>query len=262
MALNFETGDPAAPRGHALIYFTDISDPARVGASYIVVLPVNVDISKYVPPFLAGQIESMSASEMSAFSFPPAPEPVDSVEHAREIADRRGDDLLFGGAQRLDDAANLMGLVGDLTSQYKAIYDEYAKSFAASALDGGEGEGGVDVLDGEVGDGASGVDDFLYGLMSESDLLTEVTNLVGKLRYALEGGDTATAEESEKRIRAAGKLLPENRRADLLADAAAARGAKAEQLARLYLERAYGLLREDYRAVQGVEEQIKELTGE
>lgn len=265
MALNFETGDPAAPRGHALVYFTDISDPQRVGASYIVVLPVNVDIAKYVPPFLAGQIESMGSSDMSAFSFPPAPEPLDSVEHARAIADKRHDDLLYGGAQRLDDAANLMGLVGDITVEYRALYDEYARGFAGV----GDGAATADELAGDAvaGDAAledgepEVVDDFLYGLMSESDLLNEVTNLVGKLRYALEGGDTATAEESELRIRAAGKFLPENRRANLLADAAAERGARAEQLARLYLERAYGLLREDYRAVQGVEDQIKELTG-
>lgn len=256
MTLNFETGDPASPRGHALIYFTDISDPSRVGASYVVVLPVNVDIAKYVPPFLAGQIESMGSTDMSAFSFPPAPEPVDSVEHARAIAEKRGDDLLFGGAHRLDDSANLMGLVGEITSEYRALYDEYAKSFASQAT------GDPEALDGPDGGESEVVDDFLYSLMSESDLLSEVTNLVGKLRYAIEGGDRATAEESEMRIRAAGKFMPENRRADLLADAAAGDGPNAEQLARLYLERAYGLLREDYRAVQGAEDQIKQLTGE
>lgn len=257
MALNFESGDPGAPRGHALVYFTDVIDPARVGASYIVVLPVNVDIAKYVPPFLAGQIESMSGAEMSAFSFPPAPEPVDSVDHARLIAESRDDDLLYGGPQRLDDAANLMGLVGDITTEYRALYDEFAKSFSGgSELDG---KPGADVLE-EGGEG-EGVDDFLYGLMSEAELLAEMTTLVGKLRYAVEGGDRATAEESEKRIRAAGKLMPENRRADLLADAAAGRGPNADQLARLYLERAYGLLKEDYRAVKGADDQIKQLTG-
>lgn len=250
MALNFELGDPGAPRGHALIYFTDITDPSRVGASYIVVLPVNVDIAKYVPPFLAGQIESMSSADMSAFSFPPAPEPVDSVGHARAIAENRDDDLLFGGAQRLDDAANLMGLVGELTAEYRKLYDEFAKSFS--------GHGAVEPI--ALGENGESVDDFLYGLMSESDLLTEVANLVGKLRYATEGGDQAAAEESEMRIRAAGKFMPENRRADLLADAAAGRGPNAEQLVRLYLERAYALLKEDYRAVQGAEVQIKQLT--
>ena len=53
----------------------------------------------------------------------------------------------------------------------------------------------------------------------------------------------------------------QNRRADLLADAAAGRGQNADELARLYLERAYGLLQDDYRAVQGVEDRIKQLIG-
>lgn len=250
MDLKFESGDPQAPRGHALIYFTHTSDPERVGASYVVVLPVEVDIAKYVPPFLAGQIESIGGSEMSAFSFPPAPEPVDSLDQVRAIASGRNDDLLFGGSYNLDDAANLMGLVGDITSEYRKLYDEYSQTLAPKKAVEAE----------ETSE--SGVDDFLYGLMSEADLLSEVTNLVGKLRYAIQGGDRATAEECELRIRAAGKHMPENRRTDLLADAAAGSGPNAEELARLYLDRAYSLLREDYRAVKGAEDRIKQLTGD
>ena len=33
----------------------------------------------------------------------------------------------------------------------------------------------------------------MYGLMSESELLNELTALVGKLRYAIEGRDGAEA---------------------------------------------------------------------
>ncbi len=249
MDLKFENGDSLSPRGHALVYFTDTTNPERIGASYIVVLPVDVDIAKYVPPFLAGQIESIGGSEMSAFSFPPAPEPVESLEQLRTIAQNRNDDLLYGGSYRLGDAASLMGLVGEITSEYRRLYDEFAKTLIAEQPKAIAEEP------------SPGVDDFLYGLMSETDLLTEVTNLVGKLRYAIQGGDEATAQECELRIRAAGKHMPENRRADLLADAAAGSGPNAEELARLYLDRAYGLLREDYRAVQGVEDKINQLTG-
>ena len=251
MDLKFEIGDSATPRGHALVYFTDSSDSSRVGASYIVVLPVNVDIAKYVPPFLAGQIESIGGSDMSSFSFPPAPEPVNSVEQVREIAKSRHDDLIFGGSQRLDDTANLMGLVGEITVEYRKYYDAFAGSLTAEE---------TNVLEADS-DSPAGVDEFLYGLMSQADLLTEVTNLVGKLRYAVEGGDAATAEECEIRIRAAGVHMPDNRRVDLLAEAAAGRGPNAEELARLYVERAYGLLQEDYRTVKGVEDRIKQITG-
>lgn len=252
MDLKFEIGNSSSPRGHALIYFTDIADPSVVGASYVVVLPVNVDIAKYVPPFLAGQIESIGGTDMSAFSFPPAPEPVSSIEKVRAIAESRKDDLIFGGSKRLSDAADLMGLIGEITAEYRTLYDRYAESFAADEA--------KPALSDEAG-GQDGVDNFLYGLMGQAELLAEVTNLVGKLRYAIEGGDKPTAEECEERIRAAGKYLPQNRRADLLADAAAGRGPNAEELARLYVERAYGLFQEDYRAVKGVEDRIKQLTG-
>lgn len=254
MALQFDKGDSAHPRGHALVYFRDWRDPERVSATYIVILPVSVDIAKYVPPFLAGQIEQLSAGDMSAFSFPPAPEPVNSEAEVRSLAESRSDDLIFGGSQRLDDAANLMGLVASITSEYRKLYDEHAQQ-----VKGAGGGSGVS-LD-EAVPGKTGEDDFLYGLMSEADLLNELTALVGKLRYAIEGRDGPAAEDSEARIRAAGRFMPKNRRIDLLADAAAGRGPHADELARLYLERAYGLFKEEYRQVKTVEDRIKELTG-
>ena len=255
MALEFEIGDPSRPRGHALVYFRDWRDPEQVSATYIVILPVSVDIAKYVPPFLAGQIESLSAGDMSAFSFPPAPEPVNSEAEVRSLAEQRGDDLIFGGAHRLEDAASLMGLVGSITADYRKLYDDHAKTVKVS------GPGQEESLDEGPRAGPPGVDDLMYGLMDESELLNELTTLVGRLRYAIEGRDGATAQESETRIRSTGRYLPQNRRVDLLADAAAGRGPHADELARLYLDRAFGLYREDYRHVKTVEDRIRELTG-
>jgi hypothetical protein len=253
MSIQFEIGDPASPRGHALVYFKDYSDATKVGATYIVILPVSVDIAKYVPPFLAGQIDSFGGSDMSAFSFPPAPEPVNSEAEIKALARSRGDDLIFGGTYRLDDTANLMGLVGSITAEYRKLYDSRAeplKSGDLSALEEPSGD------EGEAEDEA-----FMYGLMSEADLLGELTTLMGRLRFAIEGGDDSGAGETETRMRAAGKHIPKNRRIDLLVDAAAGRGPNADELARLYMERAYGLFREDYRKVKAVEDRIKELTG-
>ena len=44
MELNFEIGDPSQPRGHALLYFTDSSN-GQVFATYVVLLPITVDVS-------------------------------------------------------------------------------------------------------------------------------------------------------------------------------------------------------------------------
>ena len=73
MDFSFESGDPQQPRGHALLYFLDRSDPPKVYASYIIVLPITVDFSKYIPPFLASHIGNMPMSDCSAFSLPPMP---------------------------------------------------------------------------------------------------------------------------------------------------------------------------------------------
>ena len=256
MELQFEIGDPASPRGHAIVFFKEDSGLERVGASYIVILPVSVDIAKYVPPFLAGQIESLGSSDMSAFSFPPAPEQVEGGEEELiKLAERRRDDLIFGGFHRLSDAANLMGMVGEITAEYRRLYDA-ARSSRPQV-------GAADLQEaGAAGDESpEAVDDLVYGLMSEADLLTELTTLVGRLRYAIEGGDTDTSEDTETRIVAAGRHLPKNRRIDLLASAAAAKDEEASERAALYLERAYALFREDYRRVKSVEDRIKAMTG-
>jgi hypothetical protein len=246
MSLQFEKGDPAKPLGHAIIYFTDRDDPHSAGATYVVLLPVLVDMAKYVPPFLAGQIEALGDPDLSSFAFPPAPEPVKSVEWVRNLADARGDDLIFGGSANLKDTAGLMGVVGQIAAEYGRLYEESTKSAAES-----EPPAAPELPE---------VDDVVYGMMSEADLLSEVTTLVGRLRFAIEGRDTGTAREAEAKIRAIGRNLPENRQIALLADAAISAQSTGAKLAQLYLERAYGLLREDYRRVQAVEEQIREIT--
>ena len=55
MDLQFEMGDSENPRGHALVYFSD-TGTALYFASYVVLLPITVDVSKYVPPFLMNQV--------------------------------------------------------------------------------------------------------------------------------------------------------------------------------------------------------------
>ena len=50
MDVSFERGDPRKPKGHALAYFRSRSEPDKVYATYIIVLPISVDFAKYVPP--------------------------------------------------------------------------------------------------------------------------------------------------------------------------------------------------------------------
>ena len=251
MELNFERGDPSQPRGHALIYFRDISNPTHIGATYLTVLPIIVDIAKYIPPFMAGQMESMDTSDMSAFTFPPAPEPFISIEALIDLSEKRGDDLLFGGDQRLDDVTNLMGIIASITSDYKNLYDTAVGSFPELSKKAEPILNGTD----EIQD----VNDLVYALMNQKDLLKELTKLMGQLRYAIEGDNNATALEAEMKLKAIGRQLPQNRQVDRLIYAAKDTSSESPKIASLYLERAYSLFKEDYRAVKAAEETIQSI---
>ncbi|MDP6668196.1 MAG: hypothetical protein QF357_12515 [Dehalococcoidia bacterium] len=259
MTLVYHLGDSANPRGHALIYFRGGSDPNEVAASYVVMLPVTVDISKYVPPFLAGQVEQLGTGEMSSFAFPPAPEPVLSESWLRETAENRGDDLLFGGVANLDDVPALMAAVAEIASEYSSQYESITGTLAApGAGEVGSGEP-VSGPDAATREPVHDVNDVMYSMMSEPDLLTELTTLMGRLQYESSGHDTAGARESEAKIRAIGRHVPENRRIDLLVDAALDTGPDSAKLAQLYLDRAYAMYREDYTRVHVIEQEISTL---
>ncbi|MCE2466004.1 MAG: hypothetical protein J4G01_08070, partial [Dehalococcoidia bacterium] len=108
MDISFESGDPQQPRGHALLYFLDRSDPPKVYASYIIVLPITVDFSKYIPPFLASHIGNMPMSDCSAFSLPPMPEDAGSLGELQHLAEIRRDDVLYAGTDSSPDVADMM----------------------------------------------------------------------------------------------------------------------------------------------------------
>ena len=73
MALVFDLGSPNSPKGHALLYFEDSAQRGRWLSTYVVVLPVKVDLSKYLPPMFLSQAQmgSLDIQDMSAFAFPP-----------------------------------------------------------------------------------------------------------------------------------------------------------------------------------------------
>jgi len=252
MDLNFERGDSQRPRGHAVVYFRDAALPERVAATYVVILPVSVDFAKYVPPFLANQVPNMGEGELTAFAFPPAPEMVGTYDDAVSIARLRADDLIFGGSFELSNVTELLNVVGQIVEEYSHRYDANAGALGTRAAEGLEAaEGG-----GSEGEGP-GVDEVLYGFMGEADLLGELTKLVGRLRFAQEGGDTATVEEAAAKVKAISRRMPENRRVSKILEAARTPSEDGAKLTQLYLERAYGLLREDYLRVKSLDEQIE-----
>lgn len=249
MDLTFERGDAVRPKGHAIVYVRDSSDRASIAATYVIILPVTVDIAKYVPPFLAQQVPNLGERGLTAFAFPPAPEKVPDYDHVVRIAEARGDDLIFAGTRATTDIAMLMALIGEIVAEYSARYDQWTASSTPSS---------APVQANQLPDGGE-VDEVLYGLMSEADKLNELTKLVGRLRYASEGCDTATVDDAESHIRGMARQLPANRRIDRLLAAAHSKSPEGARLAQLYLERAYCLFREDYMRVKTLDAEITEI---
>ena len=97
MDLYFDRGQENSPSGHALLYFKVDTEPDKVYASYIVTLPIQADLTKYVPPFLASHLGALPLNDLSAFAMPPVPESVDGYEVLERLSQQRGDDLVYGG---------------------------------------------------------------------------------------------------------------------------------------------------------------------
>lgn len=258
MQLEFDIGDAYSPSGHALLYFRDTLDHESVAVTYIIILPVNLDIAKYMPPFLAGQVAEMTDNEISSFAFPPAPEKADSYEQIRRIAELRNDDLVYAGTLSMSAPLDMMEQVSEATFEYHKLYQQ-----AHDAITIGDTDAPPQLSDDDDDDEIEDpVHDLIYGDMEEADLLAELTTQLGRMRYAVEGQDRVTATETRTRIRAIGRYLPNNREVNKLVSVASQNTPNASELAQLYLERAYCLYREDYLRLKKIDADIEGLQGQ
>ena len=247
MELNFEIGDATQPRGHALLYFTD-SSSGQVFATYVVLLPITVDVSKYVPPFLMNQVGETMPGDMSAFAFPPAPEEVESVEILSELAQARNDDLIFAGSHDSSDITASMMKVNDVVQAYQDIYEEIFPSMDESLEEIVQLEG------------STHINDVVYSLMSESDRLGELTKLVGTLRYSMETGEDTLIKDTETDISALAIYFSETFQINNLLKWAKQKGSSAADITDLYLKRCFHLSKEEYVQLGEVEAKIASLT--
>ncbi|MBI4298433.1 MAG: hypothetical protein HY666_01555 [Chloroflexi bacterium] len=240
MDLIFERGSVSQPKGHTLLYFRNSLDREEIWATYLVVLPITVDITKYVPPFLMAQVTDLGPKELSAFAFPPAPEKLEGSERLSSLAEIRDDDVLFGGTINPSDVTSLLMVVNESVQKYAQAYADYVESKAPSP------ESSIGI----------GVSEVLYSLMSEQDRLNELTKLVGKLRFALEGRDQHLVREAEEEFGLLNGYFPEGYEISKLLSAAKILGEKGAKLAELYVRRCYYLAQQEYEKVPQIDEEI------
>lgn len=246
MDVVFERGSSEDARGHALLYFRSSSDPEEVWATYVVILPIKVDIAKYVPPFLMNQVGELGPRDFSAFAFPPAPEKVEGRQHLEKLASIREDDILFCGTFQPTDIASALMRVNEAVQRYAEMWSQRA---AQHPLAPGPAEAGAGLAVNEV----------LYGLMSDADKLSELTKLVGRLRFAVEGGDATLIREAEEDIKLLSKHLPESHQIPRLVEVAKSKDRHGAALADLYLQRCFHLTQEEYAKLGEVESKIRAL---
>ena len=255
MTLTFDIGDESRPKGHAVLYFG--SSETELLATYAVLLPIKMDIGKYLPPMLAAQlggaVGDLLGDGAGGFAVPPVPEPVESIEWLRHLAEMRSDDLIWGGNITLGDMQAAMHQAAESVQQYAAMHQRYLDSnpepVARRAV-------------GEPDDGGANVQHVIYQLMSDRDRLAELSKLVGTMRFALESHDEALVKETDVSLEALASALDSRFWADRVRYAAQDPSDSAAKLAQLYVERCYKLLAEDFATVDALEKEIAGLAGD
>lgn len=250
MDLTFEKGNKDQPKGHAILYYL-AGD--KILATYLAVLPLELDLSKYVPPFLASQMKSSGIDEFSSFAIPPVPEEVAHFEYLERLADFRGDDLIYAGSVREDDPLDAANQVNDAVQTYASIYQNAVKDISDShSIPSSTMDSGSDLDVGEV----------MLSLMSERDKLGELAKLLSKLQFAVEGADKRLIEESKDEITLLAKHLPEKYHISQIVDAVSHPGPNSSQLAQFYLDRCYKIVDENLDGLGELEKMIEELQKE
>ncbi|HLI29184.1 MAG TPA: hypothetical protein VKZ60_19115 [Chloroflexota bacterium] len=241
MQLLFEIGDPERPRGHALVYFR--APEGTIVATYLVVLPIAIELGKYVPPMFAGSLGGLTGGALApgAMPLPPLPEVVESVAVLERLARLRHDDLVCGGALVSTAPDQLLAAAARAAQEYAERFEAYA------AREPAEPPPALPELDAE---------EVLLQLMSDRDRLGELAKRTGQLRYAVEGNDPrAVAEAVAAMERVARYLAPKYRVAELIA-AARQPGPRGQRLADLYLQRAYKLAADEFDALPALDAAI------
>src|SRR4051794_40917989 len=181
MQLAFERGDPKQPRGHAVVYFRANNDPNTILASYVVVPPISMDFSKFIPPMFAAQLPGILPSGPQVFPLPPIPEKVESLAWLQALADSRDDDLIDAGGVDPMDFQRLLSVMTDLAGEYGQLYERRSAPTASTP------KAEPDLTPGESVD----VDELFMSLMSDNEKVGRLAKMTGTVRYAVDGNDTA-----------------------------------------------------------------------
>ena len=258
--LKFIIGDPSRPSGHAMVYFD--SDEI-IYAAYVIDLPIKMtaeDISKYVPPIYSEQIDQLEIDKMMSkknLAYPPGPEKYDGdLISLKKLCTIRKDDLIYGGTIEATNAINSMSKLNQIADEYselcKVFFDEnliMKEIFNEPSRDN-------DTNNKTIKDGNT------YSMMNETNLLTELTKIIGEIDYAETNNEKETIRIQLEKIKTIKDLLPTNRKIDEIIFHVKESNEKSKEIISILLLRAFSLLNEDYIKVQELENMLNSLNSE
>jgi hypothetical protein len=246
MDLTFVRGDRNGPRGHAIVFFRPSAPGDPLFATYLVVPPFSIDLSRLIPPILAGSMDLSAIGKSSAIPLPPIADAVPSLDYITQLAELRDDDLVDGGAAA-SGVERVLQITAEAAQSYFDLYSRTAVTETAPAEPAPSSDLDVDI------------NEVMYSMLGPQAKVTELAKLVGQLRYAVDGQDKRGIDEAVSEIERIRKTLPESYRIGEMVQAARNPDATGQQLANLYLERCYLLASEKYDEVRGVETAIETL---
>ena len=258
--LKFIIGDPSRPSGHAMVYFD--SDEI-IYAAYVIDLPIKMtaeDISKYVPPIYSEQIDQLEIDKMMSkknLAYPPGPEKYDGdLISLKKLCEIRKDDLLYGGTIEVTNAINSMSKLNQIADEYselcKVFFDEnliMKEIFNEPSRDNHTNN--KTIKNGNT-----------YSMMNETNLLTELTKIIGEIDYAETNNEKETIRIQLEKIKTIKDLLPTNRKIDEIIFHVKESNEKSKEIISILLLRAFSLLNEDYIKVQELENMLNSLNSE
>ena len=248
MILDFARGSQAEPRGHALAYATSLTEHDAVYAAYLVVPPISINLAKYMPPMFAEKVSLADAESVSAIPLPPVPEKVESIDFLLRLAEARNDDVIDLGALDTTNTHNMLSQVSQAAQSYLELYTAYIESLDP-----------VPEPPAEPPALGESVEDVLASFMTEKEKLGEMSKLLGKVRYAIDGNDDALADEALAEVTSMGARLAGAYELGRLAAAARIPGEKGRRLTELHIRRCYLICDENYGAVNDIDTEISAL---
>jgi len=255
VTIDFEIGNSYSPKGHAILYFGN--EVEGFAATYVVLLPIKMDMSKYLPPLMAAQLGSDTSDTLlggtNVFAVPPIPEEVKSKSYVWSLAEMRGDDLIWGGEINLNDPQAAMQSTSDAVQEYNRIFQLYLNR---SQNEDSTRDTPLDDLSERT------VQDVLYEFMSDRDRLVEMSKLVGTMRFALEANDVILIKETDTSLGILINTLDESFWGERIRLAAQDPSEMSSKLVQLYVDRCYLLVENNFAELEEIENRISSIIGD